>query len=93
MNDMLAYEAQKKSGVLAAFLNWLIPGVGYFYAGSALGGVLAIIFGIGFWLVALVSFGIATPLLGLFYLIVIIDGFLAAGRHNRRLAMRIQSGA
>ena len=93
MQEMLIYESQKKNGAIGAFLNWLVPGVGYFYCGSVIGGVIAIILGIALWALAFVTLGIGTPLLALFYLVVIIDGFLCAGRFNKKLALRIQQAS
>jgi TM2 domain-containing membrane protein YozV len=76
---MMLVESQKKSGWIAAVLNWFIPGAGYMYCGR-------IILGIVVLLIAIVI-GIATMGVGLFVLIpiLVIDGFLAANRYNKKL--------
>lgn len=76
---MLLIESKKKSGWIAALLNWFLPGVGYMYCGRVVLGIFALLFTIG---VAVVTYGV-----GLLVIIplLIIDGFLAANRHNKKL--------
>ncbi len=71
----------RKSGLVAAFLNLLIPGLGYMYCGRILLGCFVLVL-----TVALVTAtaGIAAVFL---YPIFIIDGFLAAGRANRQMVV------
>lgn len=80
---LLQVEARKKSGWLAAFLNLLLPGAGYVYCGMWVVGILAFLF--------IVAVAIFTAGLGLvlFWPIIFIDGFLAAGRHNRRVIAQV----
>lgn len=70
--------ANPKSGLVAALLNLLIPGVGYMYCGRPILGIFVM-----FWAFALLvgTHGIAAIIV---YPVVFIDGFLAAGRANRR---------
>ena len=69
----------RKSGIVAAFLNLLIPGLGYMYCGRILLGLFVLVFTT---VVAIATAGLALIVL---YPIFIIDGFLAAGRANRRM--------
>jgi hypothetical protein len=80
---LLLVESRKKSGVVAALMNMFIPGLGYLYCGR--------------WLLAFIVFMVVVPLtiitIGLAWVIVVlplfIDGFLCAGRYNRKLIERI----
>lgn len=76
---MLSYESKKKSGWIAALLNWFLPGAGYMYCGRVILGIIAMLITI--------AIGVATLGIGLFALIpiLIIDGFLCAGRYNKKL--------
>jgi len=76
---LLKIESKKKSGWLAAFLNLVLPGAGYAYCGRWILGLIVFPFVVFLWIV---SFGLAAiP----FMLIVVADGFLAAGRYNKKL--------
>lgn len=79
MELMLLVESRKKSGWLAAFLNLFIPGAGYMYCGRWIFGIIAFVF---VWAMIIMSFGIAAFLLPP---LLFIDGFLSAGRHNKKL--------
>jgi len=82
-SSAMLYEALKKSAILSAILNLFLPGLGYMYCGK-LGLGFAVLFG-GLLLMAL-TFGLAgfiiTP-------IVVIDGFMCAGRVNVQLADKL----
>jgi hypothetical protein len=73
----------RKSGAMAAGLNLVIPGAGYMYCGRWFLGIIALVF-----VVAMVmafppaAFGLV--------LVLVLDGFLAAGRHNKLLDRSIQ---
>lgn len=86
MNDvktLLLVESQKKSGVVAALLNLFLPGAGYMYCGRWILGIAAFFIVVA---LAIASFGLlAIPLV----LILIIDGFLSAGRYNKKLIERV----
>lgn len=83
---MLTVESKKKSGWIAALLNMFLPGFGYFYCGKWLLGIAAI----GFIVMAFVVFGPAGFFFaGAFQLMFIIDGFLCAGRFNKRMIMQV----
>jgi len=76
---LLKIEAKKKSGWLAAGLNLVVPGAGYVYCGRWFLGIIAFLFIV---LIAVTTKGVGViP----FVLVLIIDGFLAAGRYNRQL--------
>lgn len=76
---LLKVEARKKSGWLAAFLNLVLPGAGYIYCGRWFLGIIVFLIVLG---LAVASGGlIAIPFLVIFF----IDGFLAAGRYNKKL--------
>lgn len=83
MNDaklMLLVESKKKSGWIAALLNLVIPGAGYAYCGRWLLGTIVffIVMGIA---VAAGSPEAVVPFVAIFF----IDGFLAAGRFNKKM--------
>jgi len=80
-NVTLLYESQKKSGALAAFLNAILPGVGYMYCGMWIMGILVLLTG---WFFIWIT-------LGFMWLIFVIDGFLAARRYNKKLAKRLSA--
>ena len=77
--ELMLLEANKKSGLVAALLNIFIPGAGYMYCGRWVLGIFAMVFVIGF---VVVSLGY---LAGGLWLMLIIDGFLCAGRYNKDL--------
>lgn len=81
--EVMLLEARKKSGWLAAFLNLVLPGAGYAYCGRWFLGIVAFFLVIAIWVV---SFGLAG---GAISALVFIDGFLAAGRYNRKLTEKI----
>lgn len=80
---LLKVEARKKSGWIAALLNLVIPGAGYVYCGRWFLGIIAFFFVIAMFIVSL---GYAA--LGL-VLLLIVDGFLCAGRYNKNLILKI----
>lgn len=80
---LLKVEARKKSGWIAALLNLVIPGAGYVYCGRWFLGIIAFFFVIAMFIVSL---GYAA--LGL-VLLLIVDGFLCAGRYNKSLILKI----
>lgn len=80
---LLLVESRKKSGWLAALLNLFLPGAGYIYCGRWILGIFAFFFIVA---LVLVSFGLgAIPVA----LLLVIDGFLCAGRYNRKLIEQI----
>lgn len=76
---LLLVESRKKSRALAALLNLFFPGAGYMYCGRWVLGIVAFIFVL---LLVVVSLGFAAIPIAI---ILFIDGFLAAGRHNKNL--------
>src|ERR1700674_4576893 len=74
---LLLEEAKKKSGAVTALLNLFLPGAGYAYCGRWILGVVAMF---------VVSLGFAA--IGIVF-ILIIDGFLCAGRYNKLLVERM----
>ena len=84
---MLLVESKKKSGWIAAVLNWFIPGAGYMYCGRVILGIFVLLIAIGV--------AVATAGVGLFVLIpiVIVDGFLAANRYNKKMMAEILAKA
>jgi hypothetical protein len=71
----------RKSGLVAAFLNILIPGLGYMYCGRVLLGMMVFIITV---VVIIGTAGIGALVM---YPILILDGFLCAGRANRRIIL------
>lgn len=80
---LLLVESRKKSGWLAALLNLFLPGVGYMYCGRWFLGIVAFFFVVAMFVVSL---GYAA--VGIVF-ILIIDGFLCAGRYNKNLITQI----
>ena len=85
---MLEYEGRKKSGLVAALLNLVIPGAGYVYCERHILGIFVFVC---FVLLPLYFFGLTVSglFLSVFWLVFVIDGFLCAGRYNRELALQI----
>jgi hypothetical protein len=88
----LQFDAEKKSGWLAAFLNLVCPGAGYAYCGRWILGAFVFLLFVALatgtleqWLPVPITF------LGLLP-IIFIDGFLVAGRYNKNLMTRILEG-
>ena len=80
---LLLVESRKKSGGIAALLNLFLPGAGYVYCGRWFLGIVAFFFVIGLFVLSL---GYAA--LGL-VLMLVIDGFLCAGRYNKQLIEKV----
>ena len=76
---LLVVEARKKSGLVAALLNLFLPGAGYIYCGRWILGIVAFIF-----TVALIIYSLGLAVVGV-VLMLIIDGFLCAGRYNQNV--------
>ena len=88
----LKVESQKKSGWIAALLNLFLPGAGYIYCGRWFLGIFAFFF-VGYMLVISINIGalaIENAIIGA-VMILVIDGFLCAGRYNKKLVYRILS--
>lgn len=84
-NISIEYDAKKKNGFAAAIMNALIPGVGYFYCGMPIIGTIVFVFSVGLILNTLgLAWFIIAP-------VVFIDGMLAAGRANKRLASKLNA--
>jgi TM2 domain-containing membrane protein YozV len=79
LNKKMNSSVKQKNGIISAILNGLIPGAGYFYCGSKGLGIIAFIVGGGIILTTL-GFGwlVVMP-------VMLIDGFFAAGRANKKL--------
>lgn len=80
---LLLVESRKKSGGIAALLNLFLPGAGYMYCGRWFLGIVAF-----FFVVALFIFSLGSAAVCLI-LVLIIDGFLCAGRYNKNLITAI----
>ena len=80
---LLQVEARKKSGWLAALLNLVIPGAGYVYCGRWFLGIIAFFFVIAMFFVSLGYAAVALVF------ILIVDGFLCAGRYNKNLILKV----
>lgn len=78
----IQYEAQKKSGAAAAFLNLILPGAGYIYCGR--------------WDLGILCLFILFAFFGFTYVILmpvgVIDGFFCAHRFNKKLAKELHEG-
>lgn len=76
---LLLVESRKKSGAVAALLNLVLPGAGYMYCGRWILGIFAFLIVVLLFLVSLGYFA------GFLAIMLILDGFLCAGRYNRKL--------
>lgn len=87
--DIKKLEKKRKSGLLAAGLNLLLPGVGYMYCGRWFLGIVVIPFMIGMFYFAMTY----NPFMFItLWAVLIIDGFLAANRYNKKLETKIEAG-
>ncbi|MDD5458205.1 MAG: SHOCT domain-containing protein [Phycisphaerae bacterium] len=87
----LEIEAKKKSGWIAALLNIFLPGVGYMYCGRIILGILVMLVAIGLLVAALGGAILGLPIFLFYWSLVfmaVIDGFLCAGRYNKKLITR-----
>lgn len=92
MNDaklMLLVESKKKSGWVAAALNLVCPGAGYAYCGRWMLGAIVFLIIIGL----LVASGKEPEAAAPFAIILAIDGFLAAGRYNKKMIESVLANA
>ena len=76
---LLDVELKKKNLLIAAGANLLFPGIGYFYAGSIVWGIIIIIAFIG-----AIYVGDAAPISGL-YLLSILGSVYQAHRFNKKV--------
>ena len=82
-NAHLLYESTKKNPWVAVLMNFVLPGTGYMYAGMWILGIFVLIA----WAVCIpFTLGIGS---GIIWVLGLIDGFLAVGRANRKLAQRL----
>jgi hypothetical protein len=82
-NAHLEYEVRKKSGVIAALLNFIFPGAGYVYCGNYILGLLAFLITV---IAAIFTMGLS---LLVTEPIMIIDGFLVADRANKQILKKV----
>lgn len=82
-------EAKKKSGLMAAGLNFLLPGAGYFYCRNFMRGIIAFLLCV---LVGAMSvfYPVLYPFWGI-WLLFAIDGFIVANNYNKKLDERINA--
>lgn len=80
---LLLAESKKKSGWVAALLNLFLPGAGYMYCGTWILGIFAFLLTVA---VGVVSMGAGLLIM---FPILFIDGFLSAGRSNKRMIEKL----
>lgn len=80
---LLLAESKKKSGWAAALLNLFLPGAGYIYCGTWILGLFAFLLTVT---VGVVSMGAGLLIM---FPILFIDGFLSAGRSNKRMIEKL----
>jgi hypothetical protein len=85
------FESRKKSAGLACFLNCVLPGIGYMYAGRWIIGFFVFCLWAFLILLGFVTFGLAWIVSGVLWFIGLIDGFLSVNRANRQLADKLLS--
>ena len=92
---LIRFESQKKSPVVGAVLNFLIPGAGYFYCGDVLIGVVLLAAGIavdGFLIIGAATGGgmpLALAFVWLFSVIMFAVGVGAVSGYNKTLADKL----
>ena len=81
MSDALHYElkSKEKSGRVAAIINIFLPGIGHFYAGSWIMGVIFMV------AVALLLTQVNAIAGIVAWLVAVFDGSMAANRTNKRM--------
>jgi len=89
VEKQILFESQKKSAGVACLLNFVLPGIGYMYAGRVIIGL----FVLGLWgvmfLLGFLTLGITWIICSLIWLVGIIDGFLCVDRANKKLAQKV----
>ena len=75
---------KEKSGAKAAAFNLILPGLGYIYCGRVILGIIVFPF------VAAMLFFVHWGGAIFLWVILIVDGFLAAGRYNKKIEKKIQ---
>ena len=86
MKRELSIEAKRKKGWIAAVWNIFIPGAGYIYCGKFIVGIIVL----PFFILMILSAGPLAPfLIPTLWLILIVDGFLAANRYNKKLDAKL----
>ena len=92
---LIRFESQKKSAIVGAVLNSLIPGAGYFYCGDAVIGLVLLVVGValgGFFIIGAVTSGgipIALALIWFISGVMFALGAIAVSRHNKALADKL----
>jgi len=81
-------QKKRKSGIKAAGLNLILPGLGYFYCNSTMRGIIALL--VFSLLIVLSAFQPAGffPLGGI-WVLFFIDGFIIANHYNKNLDAQI----
>jgi hypothetical protein len=92
-NQNLLYESQKTSAGPACALNFILPGVGYMYAGMWILGIFVFLFWGLMLTLSPVTLVISLFLAALIWLMGLIDGFLAVGRANKKIALKLMTGS
>lgn len=88
----LLVEKHQKSGIVAAILNLVFPGAGYWYAGRR---TLALIIGVIALIVLIASFatfGIAWLVASPLWTLMAFDGFLQIDKFNKGILQRALDG-
>ncbi|MDD5014784.1 MAG: zinc ribbon domain-containing protein [Atribacterota bacterium] len=79
-------EAKRKKGWIAAVLNLFLPGAGYIYCGKIFIGIIVL----PFFILMFFSVGALAPfLIPSLCFVLIVDGFLAADRANKKIDKKI----
>jgi len=79
-------EAKRKKGWIAAVLNLFLPGAGYIYCGKILIGIVVLPF---FILILFSAGNLALFVVPSLWFVLIVDGFLAADRANKKIDKKI----
>ena len=77
-------QLKRKSGILAAALNIVLPGAGYIYCGRVLLGVFALPF-------ILLLLSVSQVAAWGLWVILFVDGFLSASNYNEKLFERVRA--
>ena len=81
-------EANRKKGWIAAAWNIFLPGAGYIYCGKILIGIVILPF---FILIVYTTWSMTPLIVPSLWFVLIVDGFLAANRANKKIDSEISS--
>lgn len=83
-------QKNRKNGLMAAGLNFILPGLGYFYCKNIIRGIVALLLCASIAIVFFYYPFMLYPLSGI-WVLFFIDGFIIANQYNKKLDMQINA--